>query len=167
MMADTSGRWIAGFVLVALLTMVGLLQGAPRVLPRAMDASKLPLRLDGGGRLDVGWLGGKPAVLHLWLPGCGTCASEAADIERARVLLGDEAAFVSVSVVRDPAITRHAAAAYGLGGVGATTTGNLLADLGVQSVPSTAFVDASGLVFAVIEGPVTTDELVRTVRELP
>jgi thiol-disulfide isomerase/thioredoxin len=110
---------------------------------------------------------GMPEVIHVWLPGCGACAAEAAAYEVVRARYAAQGVrFLSVSIVSDPAATRRAAAAYGLGGPLASTTGNLLEALQLDVVPSTVWISKEGRVVSVGSGALSERVLDRETRRI-
>jgi thiol-disulfide isomerase/thioredoxin len=110
---------------------------------------------------------GAPRVVHVWLPGCGACAAEASAYEAVRARYASQGVrFLSVSIVSDPAATRRAADAYGLGGPLASTTGNLLEALRLDEVPSTVWISKEGRVVAVGSGALSERVLDRETRRL-
>jgi hypothetical protein len=72
-------------------------------------------------------------------------------------------AFVSVSIVPRREMAESSAAAWGLGGTLAVTTGNLLAALGVTDVPAFALVSASGRIVGLAQGSIGERALERAV----
>ncbi|HMV68233.1 MAG TPA: hypothetical protein PKA64_15405 [Myxococcota bacterium] len=78
----------------------------------------------------------------------------------------DRVRFVEVSILPNRAGTLAAAKRYGLEGTLAMTTGNLLELLGVNGVPTTAFVSADGRIIGVAEGMIGEKALDDAVKSL-
>lgn len=110
---------------------------------------------------------GMPEVIHVWLPGCGACAAEAAAYEAVRVRYASQGVrFLSVSIVSDAAATRRAAKAFGLGGPLASTTGNLMEALQLDVVPSTVWISKEGRVVSVGSGALSERVLDRETQRI-
>lgn len=156
----TLGAVAIGTIVVVWALALGRVEHVDRPLPG------LPATIVGtGAALAV--TDGAPTVLHVWLPGCGACAAEAAAYEEVRVRYAAEGVrFVSVSVLPDAPATRRAATAYGLGGTLATTNGNLMEALQLGEVPSTVWISGEGRVVAVGSGALSERVLDRETRDL-
>lgn len=74
--------------------------------------------------------------------------------------------FIALSLERNEAKVRKAAAELGVRMTVATATGEVLAPLGVGEVPSTVFVDADGTIVAAASGPRSGKFLAARAREL-
>ncbi|HZH02918.1 MAG TPA: TlpA disulfide reductase family protein [Myxococcaceae bacterium] len=117
-------------------------------LPESFEAQTLD-----GQPLHRGSFVGKPWVIALWVPGCGTCARELPELEAVRhVLEGRGVGFLALSLEPDAELVRRGAEALGLKMTVATTEGEVLAPLFVNQVPSTVFLDAFGRVVAAASG---------------
>lgn len=74
--------------------------------------------------------------------------------------------FIALSLEPDEARVRKAVRELGLDMTVATTTGEVLAPLGVREVPSTVFVDAEGTLRVAASGPRSAKFLEARAREL-
>lgn len=120
-----------------------------------------------GKIVDSTTLKGKPWVLNIWLPGCGICAREFPELEVVRKKYEPQGVgFLALSVEQDPGTVEAAAKRLGLSLEVAYAQSEVLGPLGVRLVPSTIFVDADGVIVAVVNGAKDAAYFERRVREL-
>ncbi len=118
-----------------------------------------PMTFDciGGGSLDLGQAAGVPRVVNLWGSWCGPCREELPVVQQLADAAGDRLQVLGVAT-RD----RLAAADSFAADAGVTfpsaydRDGDLMVQLGINGLPYTYFVDASGSVAFVQVGPVET-----------
>lgn len=107
-----------------------------------------------------------PVVLWFWAPGCGTCNSIAADVERAARASVGRAQFVGVSWYGNEASYRAFAERHGLTFPSvADDDGVLFTQFGVPTQPAFAFVATDGA-STTVNGPLSAAEIERRVAEL-
>lgn len=136
----------------------------------ARGATTLPpldLHCPGGGTLDLGKAPGVPTVVNLWGSWCTPCRAELPVMQQLADAAGERVRVVGViskdglpqaeSFAEDAKVTFPSA----LDG-----QGDLMTRLGLNSLPFTYFVDASGAVTYTQVGPVASlDELKRLVAQ--
>jgi thiol-disulfide isomerase/thioredoxin len=133
------------------------------------DATLPSLAFDclGGGRLDLSLAPGAPTVLNLWGSWCGPCRDELPLLQDFADVAGDRVRLIGV-ISRDgvPQADSFASDA-GVTFPGAFDgEGRLMAELGVNALPYTYFLDADGALVHTEAGPVTSvDDLAALVAE--
>jgi cytochrome c biogenesis protein CcmG/thiol:disulfide interchange protein DsbE len=179
-----SGRWIlAGVALTALVagcTSAGIdnpdpdtsAGGAATVLAscpeqtdeEAAGGSALPdlsFECVGGGSLDLGRAPGVPTVVNLWGSWCGPCREELPVLQQFADVAGDRVRVVGV-ISKDgvPQAESFAADAGVTFPSAYDGEGELMAELGLNALPYTAFIAADGALAHSELGPVdSVDEL--------
>jgi thiol-disulfide isomerase/thioredoxin len=138
----------------------GLLEGsvAPALTVTGPGASAEPLRDVNGNVVDLTALRGRPVWINFWASWCPPCQYETPilrsifDRYRAGGL-----ELISISVQESTADdVRAYAEKYGLGyTVAADLTGELFHRYKVYGLPTQFFIDGSGIVRSVVQGPVT------------
>ena len=121
----------------------------------------------GGGRLDLGRAPGTPTVLNLWGSWCPPCREEMPLLQAFAEQAGGQVRVLSV-ISRDGVPQADAFAAdAGITFPGAFDgEGRLMAELGINALPYTYFLDADGALVHTETGPVeSVDELERLVAE--
>ncbi len=131
----------------------------------ARGAELLPdLALDcpGGGSLDLGRAPGVPTVVNLWATWCTPCRDELPLLQQFADEAGDRAQVVGV-ISRDgrPQAESFAAEAGVSFPNAFDGSGELMADLGLNVLPHTYFVDADGGLAFVQVRPITSVEQLR------
>ena len=100
---------------------------------------------------------GKPIVLNFWASWCGPCKAEMPDFDAAYQELGDKVQFLMVNLTDGNAETVESAAAC-IAQAGYTfpvfydTASEAAMAYGVQSIPTTFFIDAQGAAVAYYTG---------------
>ncbi|RZU34248.1 TlpA family protein disulfide reductase [Blastococcus saxobsidens] len=130
----------------------------------ATGAERLPaLAFDcpGGGSLDLGRAPGVPMVVNLWGSWCPPCREEMPILQRFAETAGDEVRLVGV-ISKDglPQATSFAQDAGVTFPSAYDADGELMAELGINALPFTYFLDADGALVHTEAGPVASvDEL--------
>ena len=114
-----------------------------------------------------GDLVGKPMVVNFWASWCVPCIKEMPAFEAVHQELGDRVTFIGVNVVDQPSdaarMVEQTGVTYKLVRDPKRT---LLAWFGGTQMPTTAFVDSTGRVVAVLTESLTADELRREIEKL-
>ena len=136
----------------------------------AAGAERLPaLAFDcpGGGSLDLGRAAGVPTVVNLWGSWCPPCREEMPLLQEVAASAGDRVRVVGV-ISKDglPQATAFAEDAGVTFPSAYDATGELMAELGINALPFTYFLDAGGALVHTQAGPVASaDELRALVTE--
>lgn len=169
-------EWLLGLALALVIVPLGavVIAVAGAGDDPALDAAALA---DTEGLVVVGWDGapvgldefrGRPLVIHLWTSSCGQCDEDMVRVQMASEILGAEVTFLGV----DSQETDRAAAETMAGASGVTYPlaaddgGAIAARLGVDELPSTLILDGAGNLVDVRPGPISTADLVVTVRKV-
>ena len=136
----------------------------------ATGAARLPaLAFDcpGGGSLDLGRAAGVPTVVNLWGSWCPPCREEMPLLQELAASAGDRVRVVGVISKDDlPQATAFAEDAGVTFPSAYDATGELMAELGINALPFTYFLDAGGALVHTQAGPVASaDELRALVTE--
>jgi cytochrome c biogenesis protein CcmG/thiol:disulfide interchange protein DsbE len=124
----------------------------------AAGAETLPpviLECPGGGSLDLGRAPGVPTVVNLWASWCGPCREELPLVQQLADAAGDRLSVVGV-ISRD-GVPQAASFAEDAGATFPSAfdgEGELMAELGLNGLPYTYFLDADGGIAHVQVGPV-------------
>jgi cytochrome c biogenesis protein CcmG, thiol:disulfide interchange protein DsbE len=128
-----------------------------------------PLSFDclGGGSLDLTRAPGVPTVVNLWASWCGPCREELPLMQRFADAAGDQVRVVGVvSKDGEPQAESFAADAGTRFPSAFDGEGELMAQLGLNGLPYTMFLDADGALVHSEIGPVeSVDELEQLVAE--
>ena len=128
----------------------------------AVGADRLPaLSFDcpGGGALDLGRAPGVPMVVNLWGSWCAPCRQEMPILQQFADVAGDRVRMVGV-ISKDglPQATSFAEDAGVTFPSAFDGNGELMAELGLNALPYTYFVDADGGLVHTEAGPVSSLE---------
>lgn len=103
---------------------------------------------------------GRPLVVNFWASWCAPCIAEMPAFESVHQTAGDQVAFLGLNVTdgEEPAATmiERTGVTYDLG---RDPSGDVLADLGGVTMPTTVFVTADGIVAATHAGQLDEEEL--------
>lgn len=129
-------------------------------------ASRLPdldlPTVDAAGSIDLGSLTG-PAVVNLWATYCAPCRREIPDFETVHREVADSVRFIGVNIGDTPEQIAEYLASLDDPAVTYEQVVDLMADvpdaLGTITLPVTVFVDASGDIVEIHDGPLEADEL--------
>ena len=130
----------------------------------AAGAERLPaLAFDcpAGGSLDLGRAPGVPTVVNLWGSWCPPCREEMPVLQEFTEVAGDEVRLVGI-ISKDglPQATSFAQDAGVTFPSAYDAEGDLMAELGINALPFTYFLDAGGALVHTEAGPVASvDEL--------
>ena len=130
------------------------------------DASRLPdidlPTVDGSTSIDLGDLTG-PAVVNLWATYCAPCRREIPDFERVHREVADTVRIIGVNIGDTPEQIDDYLSSLDDPTVTYEQVVDLMADvpdtLGTVTLPVTVFLDASGDIVEVHDGPLEADEL--------
>jgi cytochrome c biogenesis protein CcmG, thiol:disulfide interchange protein DsbE len=136
----------------------------------ATGAARLPaLSFDcpGGGTLDLGRAPGVPTVVNLWGSWCPPCREEMPVLQEFTATAGDRVRIMGV--ISKDGLPQATAFAQDVGVTFPSAydaSGELMAELGINALPFTYFLDADGALVHTEAGPVaSTDELRALVTE--
>lgn len=176
-------RWALGFAALVLLSACtgdeGTADGAPRAVgdydtlqpcpeqpaQEAVGEKILPpLAFDclGGGTLDLGQAPGVPTLVNLWGSWCGPCRNELPLLQELATAAGEQVRVVGV--ISKDGLPQSASFAEDAGVTfpGAFDgQGELMAELGINGLPFTYFLDADGALVHTEAGEVTSAEELR------
>ncbi|MBK5224903.1 MAG: TlpA family protein disulfide reductase [Acidimicrobiia bacterium] len=114
---------------------------------------------DGESANTAGYLG-TPVVVNLFAEWCAPCRAEMPAFEAVYQERRGEVAFLGLSTDTDPADGRSIIDSTGITyDVGRSTDGSAMATFQGTGMPTTALLDANGIVRAVHSGALTADEL--------
>jgi cytochrome c biogenesis protein CcmG, thiol:disulfide interchange protein DsbE len=152
------------FVVVIALATLGK-AGAPRPGDPAPDF-RAPL-LEGGGKLALSDLAGKPVVLNFWASWCEPCRDEAPMLKEAFERYGDRVAFVGVNIkdARTEALAFDEEFDLAYPDV-RDEGGRIYSAYGLTGQPETFFIGADGKVFEHVNGPLFEDLLAQIMAQL-
>ena len=130
------------------------------------DASRLPdidlPTVDGSTSIDLGDLTG-PAVVNLWATYCAPCRREIPDFERVHREVADTVRIIGVNIGDTPEQIDDYLSSLDDPTVTYEQVVDLMADvpdaLGTVTLPVTFFLNASGDIVEVHDGPLEADEL--------
>ena len=159
--ADEPGGTAASPTPDPLATLAPCPERPDRPAEGAQTLPAIDLPCPGGGSLDLGRAPGVPTVVNLWASWCGPCREELPLVQQLADAGGDRLSVVGV-ISRDGAPQAGSFAAD----AGATFPsafdgeGELMAELGLNGLPYTAFLAADGRLVHSELGPVdSVDEL--------
>lgn len=119
-----------------------------------------------GGRIDLAAYRGRPVLINLWATWCGPCRREMPALER----LSKEQAGLTVIAIdqrEDPAVVRSYVKRFGVTfAVGIDDRQQLGTDLHLIGLPSSFFVDGSGVIRDAVDGEMTYDVMTAKARAL-
>jgi len=130
-------------------------------------APPLELSTLDGTSVSLEALRGRVVVLNFWATWCGPCRVETPELQAFGTQAGDEVAIIGVNVQEPPSIVAPFVSEYGvtypivLDEAGATTR-----VYRVTGLPTSVFLDRSGIVRDRFVGPMTRDVLERRVQRL-
>jgi cytochrome c biogenesis protein CcmG/thiol:disulfide interchange protein DsbE len=132
--------------------------------PAAPDFT-LP-RLDGGGKLSLAELGGKPLVINFWASWCGPCRDEAPLLQAAAREYHGQLVVLGVDYQDFTGDARKFVRKFDLTyPIVRDGDGSLLARWGVTGAPESFFVDRAGKVVAHVAGAVDKETLPAGIRK--
>ena len=107
---------------------------------------------------------GKPVVLNFWASWCGPCKMEMPDFDETYLELGDEVQFLMINLTDGISESVDSAAEF-IAGQGYSfpvfydTAGNAAAIYGINSIPTTYFIDAEGYAITYAVGAISGETL--------
>ncbi len=168
-------RWVllgAGVVAVSLL--VVLFKGFgrdPHAVPFMLEGKPAPqfelAPWDGGKKISLASLKGKPVVINFWATWCGPCKMEHPVIEWGARQFGRDAVFLGVAHEDTEENVRKYLAQAGSGFPQLNDPQSAMAvDYGLAGVPETYFIDKNGIIRGKHIGPIDTESLAERIRSL-
>lgn len=155
---------------LAVVVIIFGVAGAGMSSARAQDIPVFPnlsfLSVDGTQRIDLESLRGRPVLITFWASWCGPCRQELPEFQK---LTGDlkaeNLALVTVNMDRTPAQGMQFLERYGIDIPVYLMSRNDLAQLGVQSLPTSVLIDREGRPAQIYEGysPTVPEEIRRLV----
>ncbi len=128
-------------------------EGGPVVASTVLEA------LD-GGELSLADYRGRPLVVNFFANWCAPCVIEMPEFEKVHQQLGDEVAFLGISVQETVEQARALVEQTGVTyDVAREPQGDLLRELGGVGMPTTVFIDAGGRVVDSHTGQLSAGEL--------
>lgn len=124
-------------------------------------------RLDGGGRVSLAGLRGRPVVVNFFASWCAPCRRELPAFQSVSSRLGPKVAFLGVDHQdnRDGGLEMLAAAGVSYPS-GYDPDGKVAAGYGLFGMPTTVFVDAGGRRLETHTGEMSQEQLERAIRRL-
>lgn len=169
-------RWRDALTLVAVMGIVALLGFGltrnPNDVPSPLVGTLAPAfeleSLDGGAKIGLADLGGRPVVLNFWASWCLACIQEHPALVRAWERYRDQGVEMLGVVYQDtPGNARRYIRERGGGWTNLLDPGTRTAiDYGVYGIPETFFIDEAGLITHKHIGPVTDEVLTREIDAL-
>lgn len=130
-------------------------------------ASDFTLELFDGSTLQLSELRGQVVVVNFWASWCPPCREEARALEASWQVLRDEGVvFVGVNVWDDRDDALAFIDEFGVTYPNGPDDNGIAIDYGVIGIPETYIVDRDGRIAAKFVGPVTSSQLIETVRSL-
>ncbi len=113
-----------------------------------------------GEPANTGSYVGRPLVLNFFAEWCAPCVAEMPDFETVHQEVGDEVAFLGLSLLEPEENAQGLIARTGITyDVGRDADGSAYEHFAGLAMPTTVFIDAAGTVREVHSGPLTADEL--------
>lgn len=175
----TRTRWNVLIVLMALVglawiwvsrvpgggtTAAGALPAAPAV---GYPAPELTLTTTSGETFKLSDLRGKPVVLNFWATWCPPCRAELPELQAASQNLAGQVAIVGVNQAEDPDQVRAFAQKLGITyPIPLDENGAASRLYAVRSLPTTFFIDRSGIIRQIQVGPVTEATLAQSLKTI-
>jgi peroxiredoxin len=125
------------------------------------------LRTTDGEIVELSSLRGQPVVLHFWTTWCLDCAADLPALQELAGAEGDGVTVLGIDVGEPAGRVQDAAARHGAGYPMLLDRDEAVAAAyGATAYPATVLVDASGVVQAIHQGPISPDELRSQVDDL-
>ena len=122
----------------------------------------------GGERITLAALAGRPVVLNFWATWCPPCRLEMPEFERFQAEHGTRASVIGIDLREDSDVVQPFLQAYGITyPIALDLDGAVGAAYRVTGLPTTVFIDASGIVRDRVVGPLSYDSLVQRMSRLP
>jgi thiol-disulfide isomerase/thioredoxin len=158
--------WIILTVVVAVVGSIWI--GMTAVKASALNTAGKPARAElgyiapdftltspAGDEVVLSKLKGKPIVLNFWATWCPPCRAETPALVAAHKQWGDEITIVGVDVLESPQLVTPFMSEYGIKyPIALDSAGEVAAAYRVISYPTTYFIDSSGTIVQIANGPV-------------
>ena len=140
----------------------------PLVGHQAPDFTLQTFSNPAGQSIHLAALKGKPVVLNFWASWCTPCQQESPMLEAAwKKYRAEGVVFVGVDYQDSQSDAQQFLQKYGITyPVGPDTSGTISVDYGVSNVPSTAFIDRSGIVVRTHLGPLDSATLEDAIQQV-
>jgi thiol-disulfide isomerase/thioredoxin len=109
-----------------------------------------------------------PVLLNFWATWCGPCRAEMPEFQRFQEQAGSTATVIGVDLQEDGGSVQTFLRTYGISyRIALDEDGRTRARYAVTGLPTTVFVDSSGILRDRVVGPLTFDGLVQRTKRLP
>ena len=167
-------RWIVGaIVAVALVVLIAAFfpseidqnRGPSQVV--GLTAPQLTVPLVSGGSIDLGSLRGHDVLLNLWATWCGPCRREMPALERLSRERTGRLIVIAVDQGEAPATAAGFAKRFGVTfPVAADEQQRLGTQLHLAGLPSSLFIDKSGVIREAVDGEMTYEMMAQKAQRL-
>jgi len=156
----------SGLGLFAVLFLLGLDSRAAATFQPGEPLPPFDLERLDGGRVTNADILGRVAVINVWASWCPPCRAEAPVLRRVEASVDrDRVVFLGIARDDEPSDSRDFVAEHGLPFLNAIDSGGFGRALGVQGLPTTFVVDASGGIVARHFGPISESKLTALVAD--
>jgi thiol-disulfide isomerase/thioredoxin len=146
---------------------IGATISKPDEAPAASDAVDASLEMLDGGTASLADYRGRPLVVNFFASWCAPCLAEMPGFEQVHQDLADDVGFLGVNL-QDPAengrlVVEHTGVSYD---IARDPDGSLFVQLGGFAMPTTVFIDKTGVIVDLHSGELTADALRARIAEV-